>query len=456
MEDYVFHRDFSKSYPIITHGSGVYLYDKDGKRYLDGCSGAVAANLGHGIEEIADAMAGQAKKSAFVHTLRFETEVLHSLSKKIASIAPEGLDRVYFTSGGSEANESAIKLARQIHRDRGKAEKHIVIGRWQSYHGNTFGSLSAGGDIKRRHVYTPNLLDFEHIYSPNCLRCPYQRSLDECSRNQNPSCVQSLERLILELGPENVSAFIAEPIVGSQLGAVLPPEEYFQRVRVICDRYDVLLIIDEVMTGFGRTGSHFAIDHYGAIPDIITFGKGVAAGYAPLAGMIVHEDIVEGLLKHSKGKFMHGYTYSGHPVSVAAGLAVLQIYERENLCEKARMAGSYLYEKLKELQGEVPIIYDIRGKGLLLGVEIAADAAGTPFPPEAAASERINELAMEHGAVFYPGSGTIDGMRGDHLIISPPLTINQEEIDELIHSLRRALHDFITEMMGVVLNEASK
>ncbi|PLT30561.1 aminotransferase family protein [Peribacillus deserti] len=437
--DHVFHRDLLKQYPIITHGKGPYLYSEDGRRFLDACSGAVAANLGHGIKEIAEAMAEQAGKAAFVHTLRFETPVLYELSEKIAKLAPDPLKKVYFTSGGSEANESAIKLARQYHKDAGKPEKHVVIGRWQSYHGNTFGSLSAGGDIKRRQVYTPNLLDFKHIHSPNCLRCPFQREKKDCDKTQNWSCTASLEQLILEIGPQNVSAFITEPITGSQLGSVVPPESYFQEIRRICDRYDVLLIADEVMTGFGRTGKNFAIEHFSIIPDIITFGKGVSAGYAPLAGMIVHERIMDGLMQNSKGKFVHGYTYSGHPVSVAAGLAVLQIYEREKILENVRDAGKYLFDKLIDLKTRIPFIYDVRGMGLLLGIEFSADKAGTPFEPSLQLSERINEKAMELGAVFYPGNGTINGQMGDHLIVSPPLNCKKDELDELVQILENSM-----------------
>ncbi|MBM7691190.1 adenosylmethionine-8-amino-7-oxononanoate aminotransferase [Peribacillus deserti] len=455
-DDHVFHRDLSKKYPLITHGKGSYLYSEEGTRYLDACSGAVAANLGHGIEEIASAMANQAKRAAFVHTLRFETPVLYKLSEKIARFAPDGLNKVYFTSGGSEANESAIKLARQFHRDAGKPEKHVVIGRWQSYHGNTFGSLSAGGDIKRRQVYTPNLLHFTHIHSPNCLRCPFQRDKGDCDSRQDWSCSTSLEQLILEVGPQNVSAFIAEPITGSQLGSVVPPDNYFKEVRRICDQYDVLLIADEVMTGFGRTGKTFAIEYFDVIPDIITFGKGISAGYAPLAGMIVHDRLIKGLIQNSKGKFVHGYTYSGHPVSVAAGLAVLDIYEREKILENVVEKGNYLLQKLIELKREIPLIFDVRGKGLLLGLEFAADAEGTPFKQDLQITERINEKAIELGAVFYPGSGTINGYLGDHLIVSPPLNSKTNEIDELVHILRKSIKLTIEEIREAGFYDSAK
>ena len=453
MADHVFHRDFMKEYPIITHGHGIYLYDQDGNRYIDACSGAVAANLGHGDSKIAEAMAEQAKKAAFIHTLRFETEVLIKLAEKIAALAPDQLNRVYFTCGGSEANESAIKLARQYHTGAGHPEKHLVIGRWQSYHGNTLGSLSAGGDSKRRQLYTPNLLDFKHVYSPNCLHCPYNRKANECHFEQNWSCVRDVEKLIIEVGPEQVSAFIAEPIVGSQLGAVSPPDSYFQEIRKLCDKYNIILIADEVMTGFGRTGTHFAIEHFDFIPDIITFGKGVSAGYSPLGGMIVHDKLIEGLIQNSQGKFAHGYTYSGHPVSVAAGLAVLKRIEENHILENVKKQGDYLGNQLKQLQKRYPFIWDVRGKGLLIGIELVSNLNGDPFPASVPASEELNKLAMQYGAVFYPGKGSINGCVGDHLLIAPPLTVTKEEIDEIMDILEKALKQFI-QSKGMVNDES--
>ncbi|WP_409298793.1 aspartate aminotransferase family protein [Peribacillus sp. SCS-26] len=443
--DYVFHRDFFKEYPLIAYGKGAYLYDEDGRRYLDACSGAVAANLGHGRTEIAAAIQEQAAKAAFVHTLRFETRVLHELAEKTAKLAPKPLNTVYFTSGGSEANESAIKLSRQLHHDSGKPQKNIVIGRWQSYHGNTYGSLSAGGDIKRRQLYQPNLVHFSHIHPPHCLRCPYQRKLSACNAEKNWSCAASLESTILELGPQNVSAFIAEPITGSQLGASVPPSQYFKEIRKICDRYDVIMIADEVMTGFGRTGRHFAIEHWDVVPDIITFGKGISAGYAPLAGMIVHDNLAGLLKEHSKGVFQHGYTYSGHPVSAAAGLAALAVYEKEAILDNVKRMGAYLVRKLGELKEKIPYIYHIRGRGLLIGVEFARGQSGAPFPPDIKLAEKINDRAMELGAVFYPGSGSENGVRGDHLLICPPLSIKAEEIDEAVGILEKAILEVVME-----------
>lgn len=436
--DYVFHRDFNKTYPLITHGEGVYLFDADGKRYLDASSGAVAANLGHGITEIADAMARQAQKVGFVHTVRFETEVMHDLAEKIAQLAPDPLNYVYFASGGSEANESAIKLARQIHRDRGDMDKHLAIGRWQNYHGNTLGSLSIGGDIKRRKPYTPILKHYPHLYTPDC-----RQFHDKDETEYALQCADELERLINEYGSENISCFLLEPIVGSQQGAMVPPKGYLKRVREICDQYNVILIADEVMTGFGRTGKDFAVEHFDFIPDIITFGKGVSAGYAPLSGMIVSDRLVESLITHSKGVFTHGYTYSGHPVSVAAGLAALQYYEEKNVRENCVRQGEYLKQQLLNVREKHATVGDIRGKGLLIGIDLLPDRhSSQQFPPSFAASEKLNQICMENGAVFYPGSGGIDGVNGEHLLIAPPLTIQQQEVDELIAILDQALTIF--------------
>lgn len=446
-QDHVFHRDFAKSYPLITYGEGVYLYDSQGKKYLDASSGAVAANLGHGVKEIAEGMAQQALKAGFVHTLRFETEVLHELSHEIARLAPPSLNRVYFTSGGSEANESAIKLSRQYHMDRGQQGKHIAIGRWQSYHGNTMASLSVGGDIKRRKMYTPILNQARHVYSPYCKRCPYGKSQESCQREGTLACADDLERLICELGPENVSCFICEPIVGSQQGAVVPPDGYLRRIREICDRYDVVMIVDEVMTGFGRSGADFAVEHFGIQPDILTFGKGVSGGYAPLAGMIVSDKLVDSLIQDGGGRFVHGYTFSGHPVSVAAGLAAVRYYRENRVLENVKEQGAYLKECLLDLQTRHPVMGEVRGKGLLLGFELLLDREeDRHFPPSFDAAERLNQLTMERGAVFYPGSGTIDGIHGNHLLVAPPLVITRTEVDEIV----RIMDDALTALEGQV------
>jgi adenosylmethionine-8-amino-7-oxononanoate aminotransferase len=440
----VFHRDLNKSYPIIDRGQGSYLIDIDGRKYLDASSGAVAANLGHSNPEIAEAIYEQAIKVGFVHSMRFETEVLHELSEMIVSMAPENLDRVYYTSGGSEANESALKLARQIHRDKGKAGKFINIGRWQSYHGNTMGSLSVGGDVTRRFPYMPLLNKTEHVDSPYYTHADSESQIHE----ENMRCLEQLKRKVKELGDESISALIIEPIVGSQQGGVVPTKEYLQGVRKICDEHDIIFIADEVMTGFYRTGKPFAVQHFDVEPDIITFGKGVSAGYAPLGGMIVHNRLTEELLQYSNGKFIHGYTYSGHPISVAAGLATLKKYQSLNIQQLCDKNSDILVNRLKEIRKNSTIMGSIRGKGLLLGIELLKNADQNElFDPSFQASQKLNNYAMELGAIFYPGSGAIDGERGEHLIIAPPLNSTEEELDMLLQVFQQSIQKLEIEIL---------
>jgi adenosylmethionine-8-amino-7-oxononanoate aminotransferase len=440
----VFHRDLNKSYPIIDRGQGSYLIDIDGRKYLDASSGAVAANLGHSNPEIAEAIYEQAKKVGFVHSMRFETEVLHELSEMIVSMAPENLDRVYYTSGGSEANESALKLARQIHRDKGKAGKFINIGRWQSYHGNTMGSLSVGGDVTRRFPYMPLLNKTEHVDSPYYTHADSESQIHE----ENMRCLEQLKRKVKELGDDSISALIIEPIVGSQQGGLVPTKEYLQGVRKICDEHDIIFIADEVMTGFYRTGKPFAVQHFDVVPDIITFGKGVSAGYAPLGGMIVHNRLTEELLQYSNGKFIHGYTYSGHPISVAAGLATLKKYQSLNIQQLCDKNSDILVNRLKEIRKNSTIMGSIRGKGLLLGIELLKNADQNElFDPSFQASQKLNNYAMELGAIFYPGSGAIDGERGEHLIIAPPLNSTEEELDMLLQVFQQSIQKLEIEIL---------
>lgn len=433
--DHIFHRDLSRTYPLIERGEGVYLYGVDGRRYLDACGGALVVNVGHGSREVVGAMAEQATKVGFAHTNRFETEALWEAADRVAALAPGDLERVYFVGSGSEAVESAVKLARQYHRDRGNAGKYKVIGRWQSYHGNTLGALSVGGDVKRRRPYAPMAVDFPHIPAPYCYRCRFGREYPGCGLE----CAQALEREILAEGPENVAAFIAEPVIGNSVAAFMPPKEYYPAVREICDRYDALFVADEVMAGFGRTGRNFSIDHWGVAPDIITFGKGVSSGYAPLAGIIASKKIVDVLLEKSGGRFVHGHTYAGHPVSAAAGAAVLRIIERDGLVERSRAEGEVLLEKIRGLAGH-PSIGEIRGIGLMVGIELVRDrTTKEPFDLRLAISERLTRLALEEGVLLYPGSGCADGASGDSILIGPPYTITRSEMDEIVRALDKCL-----------------
>lgn len=432
--DYVFHRDFNKQYPIITHANGVYLFDEIGKRYLDASSGAVSVNLGHGVTEITQEIYKQAQQVAFVHTVRFETPVLQKLSYEIAKLTPATLNRTFFASGGSEANESAIKFAHQYHFDRGDFKKNLVLGSWNSYHGNTLGALSAGGDEKRRDIYSSILNEFPHIQTPE-----FNDETEKVLKD-----IEVVKQTISDIGKEHISALIIEPISGSQKGAMPLPEIYLKGLREICDEYNIILIVDEVMTGFGRTGENFAIDHYNLVPDILTFGKGISGGYAPLSGMVVHDRLVDSLLEYGEGTFKHGLTFSGHPVSVAAGYAALQFYTQNYILENCRTQSKYLIEKLQELMSMHKSIKEIRGKGLLIGLELGYNRNDNNyFTSDYSPSTHLNKLAIGNGAVFYPGSrNTRDERHSEHLIIAPPLTIKSNEIDELIEILHISLLEF--------------
>ncbi|MCL1702460.1 aminotransferase class III-fold pyridoxal phosphate-dependent enzyme [Lysinibacillus sp. Bpr_S20] len=437
--DFVFHRDFNTNYPIITHGEGSFLFTEDGESYIDGSSGAVAANLGHSNENIAKAMYDQAMKVGFVHTMRFETNLLHLTSQKIIDLAPEKMESVFFCSGGSEANESALKLCRQINRDRGKATKFISIGRWQSYHGNTIGSLSVGGDVQRRYPYSPLLNKTEHIDAP--YYPPHFSEEDKIKEDER--CLNQLRRVVNEVGAESISAIIVEPIVGSQQGAMVPTSIYLKGIRKICSEFDIYMIVDEVMTGFYRTGESFAILHEkDVVPDIITFGKGVTAGYAPLAGMIVHENLIKQLKKFSDGKFLHGFTYSGHPVCLAAGYSAITEYENQNIKENIKNQSSLIYKRLNEIKKNSKTIGSIRGKGLLIGVEFFENKNNMRyFERGVLFAAKFNSLAMKKGAVFYPGSGGVDGTKGEHILIAPPLNITTADVKTLINIFEETLYE---------------
>lgn len=429
-DDAVFHRNFTVNYPLVDRAEGCYLIATDGTRYFDGSSGAVAANLGHGVTEIADAMHAQALRVGFAHTLRFETEALHEAAKRVRELAPAGFSRVFFASGGSEANESAFKLARQYHQSRGNSGKHLVIGLWDNYHGNTIGALAVGGDAARRGHYAPML--------PRTLRLPGWRDAEPMSP------VAALQKLIRSEGAENISALIFEPFVGSQLGAYEPPHEALRSIAKICAEHDILLIADEVMSGFGRCGSNFAIERSGVKPDLITFGKGVTAGYAPLSGVIVSEEIVAAI-RAAGGVFQHGFTYSGHPVSVAAAAAALKIYQDRDVLEGVQRQSAVLGAELHRLAAAHPqLIREVRGAGLLFGLEFQPDLATR------GGANAVNETAMARGLVLYPGSSTRPDEHGNetlypHVLVAPPLTITDSELVDLVARLEATLDAIATE-----------
>jgi adenosylmethionine-8-amino-7-oxononanoate aminotransferase len=440
----VIYRNLNHAYPTIVRGDGVYLYDADGNRWLDGSGGSAAVTaIGHGVPEVADAIAEQARALAYAPTHVFSTEPAEACARLIVEeFAPAGMDRVWFVSGGSEATENAVKMALQYQRDRGLPSKHIVISRWQSYHGATLGALSWSGNAGRRKPYAAAMPASEHI--PPCN--PYRPWFDSAPGEFGPRSADYLERVIKQLGPENVAAFIAEPIVGATLGAVPAPTGYFERVREICDRHGVVFIADEVMTGFGRTGKKFGIDHWGVTPDLIACAKGIAGGYAPLGAVIAKAEIV-GEVRRRTGSFVIGHTSSGNPLSCAAGAAVLAYARDHGLIDNANTTGAYFKNQLTELMARHEMIGDVRGLGLLLGVELVRDrATKEPFPLEWSVSKRIGDATLRRGLVSYPGAGTADGVVGDHLLYAPPLTITPAQIDELIAILDESLRAVAAEL----------
>jgi adenosylmethionine-8-amino-7-oxononanoate aminotransferase len=433
----VIYRDLNNAYPTIVRGEGIYLFDAAGNRWIDGSGGSAAVTaIGHGVDEVVDVIAAQAKKLAYAPMHVFSTEAIEDCARLvIEEFAPNGLDRVWFVSGGSEATENAVKMALQYQRDRGFASKHIVISRWQSYHGATLAALSWSGNAGRRKPYSAAIPGSEHI--PPCN--PYRPWFDAAPDDFGPESAAYLERVIMQLGPENVAAFIAEPIVGATLGAVPAASGYFQAIREICDRHGVVFIADEVMSGFGRTGKKFGIDHWGVTPDLIACAKGIAGGYAPLGAVIARSEIV-GEIRRRTGSFVIGHTSSGNPLSCATGAAVLRYVLQHRLIENASSTGAYFTSRLEALKEKHAMIGDVRGLGLMLGVEFVQNrATKAPFPVDLKLSKRVSEATLRRGLVSYPGSGTVDGVAGDHLLYTPPLTITPSQVDELIAILDESL-----------------
>jgi adenosylmethionine-8-amino-7-oxononanoate aminotransferase len=431
--DHVFYRSQVKVLPEIDYGKGIYFYDKSGKRYIDGTSGALISNLGHGDLRIAEAYFKQAKKVEFVHGTQFSSSAVKEVAQFISDIAPGDLNRVYFVSGGSEAIETAIKLARGYHVNEGNVQKHKIVSRWQSYHGATLGALSCGGRSGDRHLYIPLLLNFPHIVPCYCYRCPFKKDPKNC----NIECAWDLERVILQENPDHISAFIAEPIVGATLGAVPAHEKYLSIIKQICDKYNVLLIADEVMTSVGRTGKWFGIEHYGVVPDMIVGSKGVAAGYYPTGFVIVRENIFQSF-KKGPGKFAHGFTYQGNPLSGAVCLKVLNIIKEENLVQHVHELGIYLMTQLEELKRKHSIIGDCRGKGLMTGIEFVKDKkTKEPFDESINLNRRLVDEAFLRGLIIYPGAsgGMINGKGGNAIMVAPSFIITKEQLDELLSIL---------------------
>jgi adenosylmethionine-8-amino-7-oxononanoate aminotransferase len=433
----LFPRNFKKTLPIATRGEGCWIISADGRRFLDASGQAAVVSIGHGVAEIGRAMAEQSSQIAFAHTSQFHTASAEKLAGRLLAMAPPNFrngGRVYFTSGGSEAAETAIKLARQFHLESGQKDRYRVLSRRQSYHGSTLGAMSVSGNVARRAPYEPLLAEWGHIAPCFCYHCPFEKTFPQCEL----ACADDLQSHLDESKKEDAAAFIFEPVVGATVGAAVPPEGYAARIAEICAKCGILLIADEVMTGMGRTGKLFAVQHWGVEPDMILVGKGIASGYAPLGAVLVSARVVAAFERGS-GAFMHGFTYQAHPVSTAAGNAVLDYLEARKLFERVNTAGQNLCEALAPLQSHSKV-GDVRGLGLLLAVEfVKHKSTREPFPKEQNIAEKIRLACLEENVLIYPTQGCVDSLRGDHILLAPPFTISSEECVFIARALQSAL-----------------
>ncbi|WP_274426950.1 aspartate aminotransferase family protein [Chelativorans sp. YIM 93263] len=432
----ILHRQIHADLPTAVRGEGVRIFDSEGKAYIDASGGAAVSCLGHSHPDVVAALKSQADKLAYAHTSFFTNEPAEALAEKLVKAAPDGISHVYFVSGGSEANEAALKMARQYFVEKGEDQRRNIIARRQSYHGNTLGALATGGNEWRRAQFQPLLIDTHHI--DPCYAYRYQQP-GESLEAYGQRAAQQLEDKILELGAHTVMAFVAEPVVGATAGAVPAVPGYFKRVREICDRYGVLLILDEVMCGMGRTGTLFACEQEGIAPDLISIAKGLGGGYQPIGAVLLSQQIFSAF-ESGSGLFQHGHTYMGHPVACAASLAVQEVIERDDLLSNVREMGGYLRERLESRFGNHPHVGDIRGRGLFLGVELVTDRASKePFDPALKVHARVKTEAMARGLMVYPAGGTIDGKRGDHVLLAPPFIIDRQIADTIVERLGEAV-----------------
>jgi len=432
---HMFPRHTKAVLPTIAKGEGVYLFDTEGKRYLDGSGGAAVSCLGHSDPDVISAIAEQIHTIPFAHTGFFTSAPAEKLADKLIAHAPGALNRVYLVSGGSEAVEAAIKLARQYFLEIGQPQRHRIIARRQSYHGNTLGALSAGGNLWRREPFAPLMIETSHIAPCYEYR---DRRVDESAFDYGQRVANELEAEILRVGADQVMAFIAEPVVGATAGALPPVEGYYKRIREICDQYGILLILDEVMCGMGRTGTLFACEQDGIAPDILTIAKGLGAGYQPIGAALCTQTIYDAI-ESGTGFFQHGHTYMGHPTAAAAALAVVTKLTDGGLADRSRVMGEKLKAALIEAFGQHPHVGDIRGRGLFIGIEIVQDReTKSPFAPAKTIAKRLKAETFEAGLVCYPMSGTIDGGNGDHILLAPPFIIDDSHIDELVGKIRIA------------------
>ncbi|MBC2384309.1 aspartate aminotransferase family protein [Pseudomonas sp. WS 5106] len=434
---HVFHRSLTQRYPTAIQGDGPYLIDSDNRRYLDASGGAAVSCLGHSDPEVIEAIRKQVGQLAYAHTSFFTTSVMEELADFLVARAPEGIDSVYFVSGGSEAIEAALKLARQYFVEIGQPQRKHLIARRQSYHGNTLGALATGGNEWRRKQFEPLLIGVSHVSPCYAYR---EQQAGESGEAMGVRLAAELEAEILRLGAENVMAFVAEPVVGATLGAVTAVPGYFKRIREVCDRHGVLLILDEVMCGMGRTGTLFAAEQEGITADLITVAKGLGAGYQPIGATLVSQKIRDAIANGS-GFFQHGHTYIGHATACAAALAVQKAIESRGLLARVNQLGDGLRARLQGSLGDHPHVGDIRGRGLFQGIELVADRdSKAAFDPALKLHAKLKQAAMAEGLMCYPMGGTLDGQRGDHILLAPPFILEDHHLDEIAGKLLTAIN----------------
>jgi adenosylmethionine-8-amino-7-oxononanoate aminotransferase len=432
----VLHRSIAQSYPLAAGGKGIHIYDTAGKAYIDASGGAAVSSLGHAHPDVIAAMHAQLDKIAYAHTSFFSSEPAEELGEDLVAHAPPGISHAYFVSGGSEAMEAAFKMARQYFVEKGEPQRRHFIARRQSYHGNTLGALAVGGNDRRRRQFAPLLIEAHHV-SP-CFEYRGRRP-DETARQYGERLVRELETKIDELGPGTVIAFVAETVGGATCGAVPPVEGYFAGIRDLCDRHGILLILDEVMCGMGRTGTLHACEQEGIAPDLVAIAKGLGGGYAPIGAVLVGARIFEAFQKGS-GLFQHGHTYLGHPLACAAALAVQRVIRRDDLLANVRRQGEHLARRLAERFSNHHHVGDVRGRGLFQAVELVLDRdSKEPFDPALALHASIKQEAMARGLMVYPTGGTIDGARGDHVLLAPPFIVDEAALDTIVERLGDAV-----------------
>jgi len=439
----ILHRQIAQTYPVAESGHGVMIRDDAGREYIDASGGAAVSSLGHSHPDVLAAMHAQLDQLAYAHTSFFTTEAAERLADDLVTHAPDGISHVYLVSGGSEAMDAALKLARQYFVERGEDGRRHLIARRQSFHGNTLAALAVGGNRWRRKPFLPLLIEAHHVSPCYDYR---DRLADEAPSAYGERLARELEDTIAELGPQTVIAFVAETVVGATLGAAPPVEGYFRRIREICDRHGVLLILDEVMCGMGRTGTLHACQQEGVSPDLMTVAKGLGGGYAPIGAVLMRRQIVDTIAAGS-GLFQHGHTYTGHPLACAAALAVQEVIRRDDLLANVRQQGAHLARRLAERFGNHPFVGDVRGRGLFWAIELVADRhSKEPFDPALKLHAAIKRDAMARGLMVYPMGGTIAGTHGDHVLLAPPYIVDAATIDTIVERLGDAV-DMATQRM---------